>query len=151
MELRKACLQMIKAYPGGWEGMAGSMGMSRSALENRVYERKGQALLVEHVIQMQHFSGTTHFAEEVARDAGGFFMKMPDLGDVDREDLLTKFNELYAELGDLSKKFKDSIADDEIDHGERDELSRSGTNIHRALEEMLALTFQIYCRQGNKD
>ena len=96
---------------------------------------------------MQHFSGTTHFAEEVARDAGGFFMKMPDLGDVDRDDLLTKFNELYAELGDLSKKFKDSIADDEIDHGERADLSKAGTNIHRALEEMLALTFQIYCRK----
>jgi len=151
VELRKACLQMIKAYPGGWEGMAGSMGMSRSALENRVYERKGQALLVEHVIQMQHFSGTTLFAEEVARDAGGFFMKMPELDNIDRQDLLTKFNDLYSELGDLSKKFKASISDDEIDHIERDDLQKAGTNIHRALEEMLALTFQIYCRPDQKD
>lgn len=151
MELRKACLQMIKAFPGGWEGMAGAMGMSRSALENRIYERKGQALLVEHMIQMQHFSGTTLFAEEVARDAGGFFMKMPDLENVDRDDLLIKFNELYAELGDLSTKFKASISDDEIDTDERSALTKTGENIHRALEEMLALTFQIYCRQGHKD
>lgn len=131
--------------------MAGAMGMSRSALENRIYERKGQALLVEHVIQMQHFSGTTLFAEEVAKDAGGFFMKMPEINDVDREDLLLKFNELYAELGELSTTFNASISDDEIDHEERDALTKTGSNIHRALEEMLALTFQIYCRQGHKD
>jgi hypothetical protein len=142
---------MIKAFPGGWEGMAWAMGMSRSALENRIYERKGQALLVEHVIQMQHFSWTTLFAEEVAKDAGGFFMKMPEINDVDREDLLLKFNELYAELGELSTTFKASISDDEIDHDERNALTKTGSNIHRALEEMLALTFQIYCRQGHKD
>lgn len=139
---------MIRAFPGGWDAMAGALGMSRMALENRIYERKGQAVLVETALQMQQFSGTTHFAEAVAQSSGGVFMQLPEHTDHDREELLAKFNELYAELGDLSVKFKESVKDNEIDSQERTELSGVGQQIHRTVEELLALTFTIYCRGG---
>lgn len=140
---------MIKAFPGGWDAMAGALGMTRMALENRIYERKGQAVLVETALQMQQFSGTTHFAEAVAQMSGGLFMQMPDHGAHDSQELLAKFNELYAELGDLSVKFKTSVADDLIDNQERKDLSDVGLQIHRTVEELLALTFAIYCRRGS--
>ena len=136
---------MIKAFPGGWDSMAAAMCMSRDALENRIYERKGQSVLVETALQMQQFSSTTHFAEAVAQKSGGVFLKLPDAGNHDREELLEKFNQLYAELGILSSRFKESIADGEIDKPERDGLVDVGQHIHRTVEELLALTFQIYC------
>lgn len=125
--------------------MAAALGMSRDALENRIYERKGQSVLVETALQMQEFSGTTHFAEAVAQASGGLFMKLPDNNGKDRDELLAKFNELYGELGDLSIKFKASVEDGEIDKRERADLSDAGQNIHRTVEELLTLTFQIYC------
>lgn len=146
MEIKKSFLSMIRSFPGGWDAMAGALGMSRDALENRIYERKGQSVLVETALQMQQFSGTTHFAEAVAQMSGGLFMKLPDHGGQDRDELLTKFNELYGELGELSIKFKLSVEDGEIDKRERADLSDVGQSIHRTVEELLALTFQIYCK-----
>lgn len=146
VEIRKAYLSMIKSFPGGWDAISAALGMSRMCLENRIYERKGQSLLVETAIQMQEFSGTTHFAEAIAEMSGGVFMKLPSNTDHDREELLAKFNELYAELGELSTTFRASIEDGEIDSRERDELTNVGQHIHRKVEELLALTFQIYCR-----
>lgn len=148
MEIKRAYLAMIKEFPGGWDAMAAALGMTRDALENRIYERKGQSVLTETALQMQQFSSSTHFAEAVAQVSGGVFMKLPEHGDHDRDELLAKFNELYAELGDLSIKFKVSIEDGEIDKRERADLSDVGQHIHRTVEELLTLTFQIYCRPG---
>lgn len=145
MEIKKSFLSMIRSFPGGWDAMSGALGMSRDALENRIYERKGQSVLVETALQMQEFSGTTHFAEAVAQASGGLFMKLPDHNGMDREELLAKFNELYSKLGDLSTKFREYVKDDEIDQRERADLTDTGQEIHRTVEELLALTFQIYC------
>ncbi len=144
MEIKKSFLSMIRSFPGGWDAMAGALGMSRDALENRIYERKGQSVLVETALQMQQFSGTTHFAEAVAQASGGLFMKLPEHHGMDREELLAKFNELYSKLGDLSTKFREYVKDDEIDQRERADLTDTGQEIHRTVEELLALTFQIY-------
>lgn len=126
--------------------MAAALGMSRDALENRIYERKGQSTLVETALQMQQFSGTTLFAEAVAQASGGVFMTLPAKIDFDKQELLNKFNELYAELGELSGKFRDYTRDDVIERTERADLQGVGQHIHRTVEELLALTFQIYCR-----
>lgn len=148
VELKQAYQRMIKAFPGGWDAMAGALGMSRMCLENRIYERKGQSLLVETAVQMQHTSSTTFFAEAVAQLSGGVFMRMPKHDNIDREELLIKFNQLYAELGHLSIKFKDSVSDGEIDHKERADLTDVSQDIHRTVEELMALTFRIYCKEG---
>lgn len=130
--------------------MAAALGMSKDALENRIYERKGQSVLVETALQMQSFSSTTHFSEAVAQVSGGVFMKLPEHGDHDRDELLSKFNELYGELGELSIKFKVSVEDGEIDKRERADLTDVGQHIHRTVEELLTLTFQIYCRPASR-
>ena len=146
MHLRKAYLSMIKAFAGGWDAIAPALGMSRDALENRIYERKGQGLLVETALQMQAFSGTSHFAEAIATLSGGTFVKLPDQEHVDNESLFKKFNQLHADIGLLSQKFSDYTSDDELDAAERASLSGIGNDIHRKMEELLTLTFRIYCR-----
>lgn len=143
--MRKTYLAMINACPGGWDVMAAALGMSRQALENRVYERKGQSILVQTAFQMQAFSGTTLFSEISAKEGAGVFTTLPALGEHDNEELLSKFNELYAELGDLSGKFREYTKDDDINTSERRTLEGIGRHIHRTVEELLALTFQVFC------
>jgi hypothetical protein len=146
MAKRRDYLDMIRAFPGGWDAMAGACGMSRQSLENRIYERKGQTVSVELAELMQSFACTTHFAEGVARDAGGVFMKLPEVGDVGNEELLSEFNKLYAELGQMSGKFRAYVADDLISDTERADLNAEAQEIHRTLEQLLALTYRVYCK-----
>ncbi len=146
MDMRKTYLDLIRAFPGGWDAMSAALGMSRDALENRIYERKGQSVLLETALQMQAFSRTTLLAEAIARMSGGSFMLLPESGLHDREELLTKFNELHARLGDLSRNFSDYTRDNVIEPHERHGLEDVGQDIHRTVAELLALTFQIYCR-----
>lgn len=146
MAARKYYLEMIRAFPGGWEAMAGALGMTKDALENRLYERKGQQLTVQTAMQMQAFSGTTHFAEGVAQESGGVFLKLPETRDIGNEELLAEFNLLYAKLGELSGKFREYVKDNEISKTERADLDATAQEIHRTVEELLALSYSVYCR-----
>jgi DNA-binding Lrp family transcriptional regulator len=141
---------MIKAFPGGWDAIAGALGMSRDALENRIYERKGQGVLVETALQMQKFSGTTHFAEAVAALSGGTFVKLPEV-EVENVDLLKKFNELYAELGRFSTDFNLATADEEIDRREEAMLRDDADRMHKVLSELVALTMRVYAAPARSE
>lgn len=146
MEIRKSYLAMIKAFAGGWDAMTGALGLSRDALENRIYERKGQGVLVETAMQLQAFSGTTLFAEAVAAASGGAFVKLPmDLVD-GHEALSMKFHRLVAELGEFSKRYAEAIADGEIDKREREQLQALTDEMHKTLAEFMALTIRVHCR-----
>lgn len=150
MDIKKSYLAMIKAFPGGWDAIAGALGMSRDAVENRIYERKGQGVLVETALQMQKFSGTTHFAEAVAAVSGGTFVKLPDV-EVENVDILRKFNELYAELGRFSSDFNQATADDEIDRREEAVLRDDADRMHKALSELVALTIRVYGKPAGQE
>lgn len=150
MDIRKSFLSMIKAFPGGADAMSAALAMTRAALENRIYERKGQGVLVDTAMQMQAFSGTTYFAQAVAASSGGTFVKLPDTGKVGNEDLSSKFHELYAELGTLSQRFTAATADDLITKREREDLAAIGDDIHRTVTELLAITFRVYCPAGDE-
>jgi hypothetical protein len=148
VQIRKAYLNMIKAFQGGWDAISPALGMSRDALENRIYERKGQGVLVETAMQMQKFSGTTLFAQAVAAESGGTFLKLPDVDHIDNDSILGKMNELHVELGLWCQKFGDATKDGEIDLRERADLSAVVDEIHRTLDEMRALTFRVYCKDN---
>ncbi len=152
MEIRESYLAMIKAMSGGWGAMCGALAMTRDAVENRVYERKGQGLLVETALAMQSFSGTTLFAEAIATASGGTFVCLPEIDpDSKNEVLMHKFQELYKELGQFSKDFSEATADDVVDKGERKILEADGARLHKVVSELLALTVRVYCPNGGKD
>jgi hypothetical protein len=148
VNLRQAYLHMIKSYQGGWDGMTGALGVTRDALENRIYERRGQSLLVETAMQMQAFSQTTAFAEAVATASGGTFVKLPDVGQVGDEDLFAKFRQLHAELGELSAKWSEFTKDDELNDAECAKLSAVRDEIHKTMDELMAMSFVLYRRNG---
>lgn len=148
MEIRKSYVGMIKNFPGGWDAMAAALSLSRNALENRIYEHKGQSLLVETALQLQTFSRTTYFAEAVAAASGGTFLKLPENIPTDDEPLLKKFNTLYAQLGTFSKHFGEATEDNRINKRERADLTAIGDDMQRTIVELLALTFRIYCEDA---
>lgn len=128
---------MIRAFPGGWDAMCAALGMSRDALENRIYERKGQGLRVETALQIQEFSGTVHFAEAMASEAGGVFLKLPPAlaGD---DEVLDEFLALVAEEGRFAQILSDARRDGVIEPGEFSLLQADAQKIHALLARLLA-------------
>jgi hypothetical protein len=144
VELLQAYQEMIKVH--GWNGTAGTLGMTKSQLEARVYEVKGSGMRVDTALLIQRYAGSSHFAQAVAQATGGVYIDLPEAGELDGADLLAKFHELYAEIGDLSKTYTTAIADGEIDSGERAELERLEQAMHKTMKELMGTMFRVYCR-----
>lgn len=148
VSLRKAYQDMIKVH--GVPDTATLMEMTEDAMDNRVFERRGQAFTVRQSLRLQQISGLTRFAEEIARLSDGRFYKLPSTEHLDNSELLSKWNELYTELGDLSREFESDIQNGVIDDQERARLEAIGERMHRTLEELLALMFRIYCKHTDE-
>ena len=138
MAARKFYLEMIRAYPGGWEAMAAALGMSKDALENRLYERKGQQINVQTAMQMQHFSGTTLFAEAVAYDSGGIFIPIEPFEGIADIELLDGYTAMVVDEGKFATDFRTALKDGSISRREF-ELLRADIRKQQAHEmELLA-------------
>ncbi|POA97173.1 hypothetical protein C2134_18425 [Chromobacterium sinusclupearum] len=144
--IRISYQSMCKAMPGGWPVMAAALGMSKDALENRVYERKGQSVSVHEALQMQAFSGTTLFAEAVAAEACGVFIPLPDVAAVDDEEIQRVYMELVDEVGRLAREWREATRDGEVDKRERQRLEAIRDAICTKVTQMNHLTFQVFCR-----
>lgn len=149
--LSRAYRKMIRAYKGidCEDTIEHALGYkSLKAVENRVDGNNGQDFYVKKALKLQQVSGTTHFAEAVAQFSGGVFIKLPEYQETDREELFTKFNALYAEVGKLAGQFNDFTCDDEIDKKEKHSLAETGQKIHKDVQELLSLAFAIYCNDN---
>lgn len=151
MNERQTYLAMCRAMPGGAEAMAAALGLTRSALDNRIYERRGQTITVDQALQMAEFTGSPLFAQMVAARCGGVFVPLPPVEECDRMDLLERWTAVYAELGELSKNFQVFTSDGEVDAKERGRMLDDVQDVHRALRELIALTFKVYCREEPSD
>ncbi|WP_321814601.1 MULTISPECIES: YmfL family putative regulatory protein [unclassified Paraburkholderia] len=144
--LRGAYQAMCKRFDGGADAMAAALGLTASALQNRIYEVKGQSVTIEHALAMQSLTGTTLFAEAIAVRSGGSFFAHPEIGELDKDELLAKFQQLLDAFGRLSRRHSEAIEDGEVDARERSDLLRLADEMHRCIQELLALTFRIYCK-----
>lgn len=151
MNTRQAYLKMIRAYQGGWDAMAAALGLSRDALENRIYEKKGQGILSETAMQMQSLSQTTHYAEAVAALSGGTFIKLPVLDHIGNEEISGKFHELIEELGEISTEWRRMTGDNVLTDGELQTLDHLTHRMHVTLDTIRALTVRVFRKSEAKD
>lgn len=146
LRLRHALQQMCVSMPGGWPTMAAALGMSVSALENRIYERHGQSPSVHLVRQMQIISATSLFAEAFAADSGGVFVPLPAVDKLGNEDIQSLYMALVEEVGDLAHEWRESTRDGEVDSRERAQLERIRDGICQRVTQINDLTFKLFCR-----
>lgn len=149
MDVRSAVLKMINAVSGKWTVTAAHLGMTENALRNRAYETKGQSLSTEQQLALQQLSGTAYFAEAIAAESGGTFVKLPEIGEIENDSIQALFNQHYADLAASWATFTAAIADGKIDRTERAELEDQGKELHRKMDTLYALMFSVYCPRTN--
>lgn len=149
--IRKTYIDMCRAFPGGMSSMAAALGYTFDALKNRIYEKKGQTISVADALLMQEFSGTKLLADAIARRSGGVFLEVIPQGALDRVELLTEFNRLTTELGQLTHKYELAVRDGQIDKTEKSDLKMQAYRIHKQLEKILAISFALYSGEDSDD
>lgn len=148
MDIRSSVIKMVNSVTGTWPVAAAYLGMTEIALKNRVYESKGQALRTRDAMRLQELSQTTLFAEAVAHESGCTLVELPDVGNINNENVQKIFNESYAELGMIFAAFCKAIEDDGvIDTLERRKIEELGIEMHRKVERLQAVMFSTYCRK----
>ena len=145
--LKQAYLKIIKAFPGGWDAMASALGMTRDALENRIYERRGQDLTVQTALMMQSFTNSTAFAEVIASESGGVFVAMPHVGELNKDVASAKFQELVEEVGELSKEFRHAVEAHHLSGKEQIRINDVIDRINRTTIEFHSVVKQFYCHK----
>lgn len=143
--IKTAYQKMCKSLPGSYKTMAAMLNISPSALDNRIYERKGQSVDVSLALAMQDNSESDEFAKAIAEVSGGVFVKLPQMADFDSEEIQPKFIELLEHMGELASEWRGSTEDGEVDKIERRRLEVLAQQIHQTVAEINALTFKYYC------
>jgi hypothetical protein len=138
MDIRNSYQKMIKSCTGGWPTMCSMLGMTKAKLEARVYERKGQSMLVETALLMQTLSETTCFAEAVANESGGVFIPVASFEGIADIELLDGYTAMVEDEGRFATDFRRALKDGEICRKEFEQL-RDDIRLQQAHEmELIA-------------
>jgi len=144
-----------KIVPSDDQGVSGWMGCDgrraghevRMALENRIYERQGQAILVHERCRCRRFPRATHFAQAIAAGIGGVFLKLPETRDTRQRGAAGRIQSaLPRSSASCPQNSAEYVVDNDLDKRERADLEDVAQQIHRTVQELLALMFSVYCR-----
>lgn len=114
--ISQALREMAKSPNGGHATTATMMGLTKTTLENRLYEIKGQQISIEQAMLMQRMTERTDFAEAVAQESGGVFVLLPELdaAALMGEDITDCFLDVFADLGGMVDEWKRATADGRV-------------------------------------
>jgi len=145
-DMAAAMHKLITSTPGGYEAMAQQLSHdgTHNALSNRVRQIGGQMVPFGMAIQLEAFSGRTDITEAMCKRAGGVFVKLPDVDQVGNEELLHKFNDLLAALGDFSRAHNEFTHDGVLDREESKRLRAKGYRAQSLIAEIWVISEMLW-------
>ncbi|MDO5059210.1 MAG: YmfL family putative regulatory protein [Neisseria sp.] len=147
MTIKTALCALAKAPNGGHDTMAAMLGYSKSALQNRIYGVKGQHLSIEEALLMQRLTERTDFAEAVARESGGVFVKLPQdvfCAELADEEISACFIRLMAGSGGLAEEWQEAVEDGHVTPSEMSVLRHFFAQIAQEAAAVIQLTERFY-------
>lgn len=127
--MKKTIIQMIEKVPGGKSAVAGFLGFTENELNNRLYQTKGQRFKDEELIAIQNEFGLTDCTDELCRQAGGVFVKVPNIEELDSVEIASQQVHEMAMRGALFAFLESAMKDGEITEQEELKL-RQAVNKH---------------------
>ena len=139
-----AILNMVNEFQGGRAAIAAMLVVDPTRFKNQLHEQKGMRISTETALTIQEFTGRTDFAEAVAYQSGGVFVKMPidDLVDGDIHEL---FMACTKELGKLVEEFQAATDDGVVDARELKRLTAIKTNLCTKAASIIQMTEKVFC------
>lgn len=146
-DISEAIHKLITLFPGKYSAMAQQLDPvagTENALRNRVRQVSGQVVPLGMAVEMESISGRSDITEAMCKRAGGVFVKLPEIEQVDNEELLVKFNELMSALGLFAKAHNEFTSDGVLDNEESKKLEAKGYRIQSLVAEIHAVTVMMF-------
>ncbi|MCX2942910.1 DNA-binding protein [Rahnella perminowiae] len=145
-DITTAMHKLITSFPGGYGAMSQRLAHNgtHNALSNRVRQVGGQMVPFGMAIMMEQISGRSDITEAMCRINGGTFVKFPDIEEMGNEELLVKFNELLAALGQFAKAHNEFTSDGVLDRDESKRMRIKGYRVQSLVAEIMAVTELLF-------
>ena len=116
-------LNMIAEIDGGREVVAAHLGMTPDALNNRIYEKKGQHISFDDLLRIQELSGTNHLAQYCLPE-GEVIVREPTADECDLVELSKIMLATQGSYGELQAFLNLALSDDQLTPEEDLELKQ---------------------------
>ncbi len=107
----KAVRKTIAALPGGYAEAADWLDVTENALFNRLRADGDQIFPLGWAMVLQRAAGTHYIADAVAQSAGGVFVSLPEIEEVENADINQRLLEVIEQIGNYSKQIRSAIED----------------------------------------
>lgn len=147
-EIIDAVHKLIRSYPGGYSEMSKRLDPesgTENSLRNRVRkDRNDQQVTLGMILEMEAEANSDVITEAIAKYRGGVFVKLPEFNEFDNDELLNKFNNLIADLGQFCRQHNEFTADGILDKKEKKSLKTTSYAIQCRLSEIIVITEMIF-------
>jgi len=146
-DISDAIHMLITQTPGKYDWMAKQLDPAtgtENALRNRVRQIGGQMVPLGMAVEMEAISGRTDITQAMCHRAGGTFVKLPQIEQMDNEELLVKFNELISSLGQFSQVHNEITSDGVLDLDEKRLMHAKGHRVQTVVAEIMAVTEMLF-------
>ncbi len=145
----KAVRKTIAALPGGYAEAAEWLDVTENALFNRLRADGDQIFPLGWAMILQRAAGTHYIADAVAQSAGGVFVSLPELEEVENADINQRLLEVIEQNGSYSKQIRSAIEDGVVEPHEQtainDELYLSISKL-RSMQHWSTKSFALQKR-----
>lgn len=141
--MKKTIIEMIDKCQGGKSAVAGFLGMTEQALNNRLYQTKGQRFTCEELIAIELEYGVSDWSDELNRRLGKVSFTVPNPDNTDLVELSQLQLQELAERGILFAKLNDFLGDGVLTKEEQEVLHKllhkSQQTTAKAIEVAIAI------------
>jgi len=117
--VRESCQKTIAALPGGYAEAAEWLDVTENALFNRLRADGDQIFPLGWAMILQRAAGTHYIADAVAQSAGGVFVSLPEIEEVENADINQRLLEVIEQIGSYSKQIRSAIEDGVVEPHEQ--------------------------------
>lgn len=144
MAMKKTIIEMIEKCRGGKSAVAGFLGLSEQALDNRLYQTKGQRFTDEQLIAIESEFGVSDWSDEINRRLGKVSFTVPNVDELDLVELSHLQLRERASSGLFAEKLCEFLDDGVLTKVETEILRKLLHRSQQAKVQMLESAIVIY-------
>lgn len=143
--VRESCQKNYRGVAGGYAEAAEWLDVTENALFNRLRADGDQIFPLGWAMILQRAAGTHYIADAVAQSAGGVFVSLPEIEEVENADINQRLLEVIEQIGSYSKQIRSAIEDGVVEPHEQTAINDELYLSISKLQEHAALVYKIFC------
>lgn len=142
--MKTVIIEMISKCTGGKSAVAGFLGLSEQALNNRLYQTKGQRFTEDELIAVEQEFGVSDWSDEINRRLNKVSFTVPNGNNLDLVELSQLQLQELADRGILFAKLNEFLSDGELTEAEVNVLRKLLHRSQKATSNTIEVTIALH-------